>query len=786
MDHQQMLQQGLAHHQNGQRAQAEALYRRVLEQQPNNVEALHLLAVLAHEAGRNDVAVELLRRAISINPMAPELHRNIARVLEALGKWDGAINAYRSAFSLQPQNAQVLNDLGNALRARGNFDEAIKTLQTAIQLDPNLPDLHNNLAVTLLEMKQPEQAITAAQKAISLQPNFPQAIYNLGIALAQTSRKSQAVDTYEKVLALDPNFSSARSNLGILLYDMGQYDQSLATFRQALSLTPNDARLHYNLGNVLEKKGQVEAAIASFRSAIALRPADPDAHNNLGCALHSLGRMDEAVIALKQALILRPVYAEAQTNMGNVLYEKGEVEQAIECYRKALLAKPLFPDAWNNLGNALCAGGLIDDAMVCFVKARALKPYDATVFSNLIYSMHYNPAYDWPAIKGKLTIWNTDHAQPLRNLIQRHDNQPDAERPLRIGYVSPDFRQHVVGLNMLPLLREHDRSQFKITCYAQVLRPDGITASLQPHADAWRNILGMTDADVAKLIVQDQIDILVDLTLHCAHHRLLVFARKPAPIQFSYLGYCSSTGVETIDYRFSDPYLDPPEMDGEYIEKTIRLPRTYWCYQPPSVVADPVALPAVSNGYITFGCLNNFAKVSDPALQLWAKILLSVPKSRLILHAQWGSHRQRVLDQFHQQGVAADRVEFVAKQLTQEYLRTYNKIDIALDPFPYGGGITTCDALWMGVPVITLEGKTAVGRGGKSILSNIGLAELVAQSSEKYQQIAATLAGDLSRLSALRSGLRKTMKSSSLMNAPAFARDVEAAYRRVWREWCTV
>ena len=445
--------------------------------------------------------------------------------------------------------------------------------------------------------------------------------------------------------------------------------------------------------------------------------------------------------------------------------------------------QPNFAEARNNLGNALTDVGQLDAAIASYQNAMSLNPAAPDFHSNLILTLHYHPAHDARSIAAELENWNRQHAQPRRKFIRRHANDKNPDRLLRIGYLSPDFREHVVAQNLLPLLRHHDRSQFEIACYALLRRPDTMTARVKETAHRWREIAHLSDEQVAEQIRTDQIDILVDLALHSADNRLPIFAHKPAPVQVSYLGYCGSTGIPEMDYRFSDPYLDPPDA-AHYVEKTWRLPRTYWCYQPWSAAAEPAQVPALKSGYITFGCLNNFTKVSPPALELWAKILNQVPQSRLILHAPAGSHRAAVTERFSRFGVAPDRLIFLPKQPWKIYTQTYSQIDIALDPFPYNGGITTCDSLWMGVPVITLSGQTPVGRAGRSILASLGLPELIASTADDYLKIATDLAADLPRLSALRQGMRPRMLASPLMDAPTFARDVEAAYRQIWRTYC--
>jgi predicted O-linked N-acetylglucosamine transferase (SPINDLY family) len=396
--------------------------------------------------------------------------------------------------------------------------------------------------------------------------------------------------------------------------------------------------------------------------------------------------------------------------------------------------------------------------------------------------MHYlldDPA----ALLDANLAWDERHGRPLEQFRKPHTKDPSPDRRLRIGYVSPSFCNHVTGRNLLPLWREHDRGEFEIFFYSDVARPDRWTDRFRSLAGNWREIAGRSDEDFAELIARDQIDILVDTAMHMAGNRLVAFARKPAPLQITFGGYPSGTGLAAMDYRISDPYLDPPgESDRFYVEKSLHLPASYWCYdaegmelsQSPEVGPQPAAVL----NRITFGCLNNFCKVSDAALALWARVLDATPGSRLLLLAPPGVARQRVLK------FLGDRVDFVESQPRREYLLTYQRIDLGLDTIPYNGHTTSLDSLWMGVPVVTLIGKTAVGRAGFSQLSNLGLSDLAAESPDQFVKIAASLVGDLPRLRRLRWTLRQKMRASPLTDAGKFTRSIEAAYRSVWRQWC--
>jgi protein O-GlcNAc transferase len=510
------------------------------------------------------------------------------------------------------------------------------------------------------------------------------------------------------------------------------------TIEQALELAEQSRR-----------GGRLAEAESVYRQLLQQQPNLPGAHNDLGLVLREMRKWDESAAAHRMALALNPEFPEAWTNLGAVERTLGRIEQAVDCHRRALQINP------NHSG----------------------------IHSNLLYALHFLEGCDGAAILREARQWDERHARALAPGPAPRSAKDRGNRRLRVGYVSPDFRQHVVGSNLLPILQQHDRRRFEIFCYSSVARPDSLTEEIRRHVENWRDIASVDDQRAAQIVGEDKIDILVDLTLHMARNRLLVFARKRAPVQATYLGYCSTTGLSAMDYRLSDPYLDPPGGDlSVYRERTILLPRTYWRYRPGGATPEVSALPALSGGGVRFGCLNSFAKVSPAALKLWAKVLRAVPGSLLLLHAPADSCRRAAARMMETEGVAAHRLEFVPRQEWDEYIQTYQRIDIALDPFPYGGGITTCDALWMGAPVVSLVGRTAVGRGGKSILNNLGLSQLAADTPERYVQIAAGLAGDLGQLAALRSDLRRRMRNSPLMDGAGLARDIESAYERMWSD----
>jgi len=782
----QQLESGISHHRAGRLAEAEKIYRQVLAHQPDHAEALNLLGVLAGQAGQLNAAVELIRRAIRLKPDLAQAHCNLGVVLKRNGRLDDAIDSYRQAVCLKPDYAEAHSNLGNALLAVGQLDEAIASHRQAVRLVPDLAEAHFNLGIALQRKGPLDEAIVAYRQAVLLKPDHAEAHNNLGSALRDIGQLDESIAACRQAVRLKPDYAEAHNNLGNTLCDVRQLDEAVASYRQAIRLKPDYVEAHNNLGNVLRDKGQLDEAIAACRQALRLKPDLAEAHVNLANALRDMRQPDEAVAACRQAIRLNPDFAGAHSTLGAAFKDMGQLDDAIAACRHAIRLKPDFAEAHCNLANALKDVGQLDQAIACYRQAMRLKPGDCFTHSNLIYTLHYHPHDDGRMIQEGLRLWNRQHAEPLQKFILPHTNNRDPHRRLRIGYVSPDFSDHPVGRFLLPLLANHDHQCVEVFAYAKVPAPDATTRRLRAHTDAWRDVVGLSDAQAADLIRQDRIDVLVDLSLHTANNCLLIFAQKPAPVQVTYLAYPGSSGLTTMDYRLSDPYLDPPGADeSAYSEQTLRLPETYWCYSITRPAPEPPPLPATAAGYITFGCLNNFVKVSPPALDLWADILQAIPRSRLILHSNPGTHLDVVRERFAGKGISPDRLEFYLEWGNwPKYLQTYGRIDLALDPFPYGGGTTTCDGLWMGVPVVSLAGKTAVGRAGLSLLSNVGLPDLVANTPEQYVRLAVSLANDLPRLKDLHSTLRQRMQVSPLMDAPRFAGNIEAAYRQMWRTWC--
>lgn len=600
----------------------------------------------------------------------------------------------------------------------------------------------------------------------------------------QIAQIDAAIAHFRRVIEQAPRDADAHNNLGTALAAKGEVSEAEQSYRRAIELQPELVGPHNNLGEVFRKTGRLDEATTCYRRAIEFDPECAAAHNNLGIVLHVQGKYAEAAASYRRCLELNPHVAEVYSNLANVLRDDGDLDGATDSLQQALKLKPDSAAIWTNCGNVLKDAGRWEETLDAFRRATELDP-SPVMHSSLVYMQTFCPGFDAQTLQEELKQWNERHAQPLVRLCRPHENNRDPSRRLRIGYVSADFRDHVVGRNVLPLLEHHDHGNFHVTLYFNANNGDDLTTRFQQAADQWRSIFGQSDESVAEQIRQDQIDILVDLSLHMAGSRLPVFARKPAPVQVTFAGYPGSTGLDTIDYRLSDPYLDPPGVDESvYPESTYRLPHSFWCYDPQSNEPAVSPLPALQKGLITFGCLNNFCKVNHDVLDLWARVLHRSPRSKLLLLAKEGSYRRRSLDFFLGRGIAAERILFQPLLKRQDYLALYHNIDVGLDTLPYNGHTTSLDSYWMGVPVVTLVGKTVVGRAGLSQLTNLCLTELAATSAEEYVRLAVGLAADLPRLQTLRSTLRDRMRQSPLMDSAGFTRGIEATYRTMWRTWC--
>lgn len=615
---------------------------------------------------------------------------------------------------------------------------------------------------------------------------------NILLVKAQKMIEQGSLQAARSILAdlveQQPACPEIRAALGKVCSYQQDYPTAVTHLEQALQADPHDLETLFNLGYVYGAVGRYEESIDCLRQLKRHTPQLPALYRWEGVALDRLGRGGEALQAFQEALRLKPDYDEALAGLGNLLFNNKQMEKAERYLQWAVTIAPEKSAYHNDLGRVYRQQGRMEEAVACYRKALELEPASFAAASNILYGLCYLDTVtpESRAVQHR-TLARLFYPAPEKPVF-RLSRKP-AGSLLHIGYVSGDFGTHSVAYFLEPILRHHDRQQFKIFCYSSRGVPDETTSRIKGMELVWRDIMGVPAKTAAAQIAQDGIDILVDLSGHTAGHRLDLFALKPAPVQVSWIGYPHSTGLAQIDYYLSDNRCDPPGMtDQLYTEQVWRLPRVFSCYVPPMAFPAVAPAPFQQNGYITFGSFNNFAKVNQATIRLWAQLLLKVSGSRLILKsaALGGSAlQQAVREAFARCGVSSERIllhSFAAS--TTEHLACYNQVDIALDTYPYHGTTTTCEALWMGVPVVSLAGSCHLSRVGVSFLSAVGLEELVARTADEYIAIAAALAGNMERLLCLRENLRAMLAVSPLLDGPGVTRELEDAYRQMTAAAC--
>jgi len=540
----------------------------------------------------------------------------------------------------------------------------------------------------------------------------------------------------------------------IQYYQSGDLKQSKFFCEKILKLQPHNAEVLYFLGIIEAQLKNYDLSINYIQSSLAINPANAEAYLALGASFQHKGNIDDAIAYYQKTVHMNPNSAEAFDALGYAFQIKGNPVESETYYRHSVKINP-------------------DNYVSC---------------QNILFLMLYNYRYSTENIFSEHLQFADHFEKPLLSHITSYTNDKTLQRRLRICYISPDFRKHPVAYFIEPVLAAHNRKQFEVFCYSLVLTEDDVTKRLQEHTDHWRNIHGISDENAAELIRKDGIDILIDLAGHTSNNRILLFARKPAPVQISWIGYLATTGLSTMDYKIVDSYTNPPGITEQfYTEKLLRLPESLWCYMPDKDSPEVAQLPALRAGYITFGSFNNFMKISYETVSVWSTILQSVPDSRLLLKTLFFYDTticQNIVDMFAHRGIAAERIVLLPWETSPKHLESYNLIDIGLDTFPFNGGATTCEAMWMGVPVITLAGTAYHSRIGASLLSNIGLPELVAKTYAEYIKIAVQQAGDIENLRALRERMREMMAHSPLTDSKRFIDNLENAYRQIWQNWC--
>lgn len=740
-------------HQSGKIEQAESLYREILQENSEDPSALHGLGLVAYQSGAFDAAVSLFTQAVAGRLDYIQALNNLGNALSAVERYVEALPRYNHVLELVPDHIGALANRANCLRSLGRRTDALQDFEAVLAVDPDYHLARMNYGKTLLELGRFTDSISEFDIAGIQHPEDTDVHFHKGLALSLDEEFDGAIDAFDQCLRLDPKNTEALFKRGYAETHCDRRDAAQISYRLALELDPDHTAAHNNLGNLLASLGQYDEAATQYELALKRVPHRVDIIDNLGLALRKAGRFDEAFETFDRALKLNPNFGSALNNLGAAYQCIGDIENAADYYLRALKVEPDENSAEKN-----------------YLFALLNLP---GISSEELYARHR-----------KLRRRHTRTDLASKSFPER---ARDTNRRLKIGYLSSDFRTHVISLNLLPLISEHDHETCEIYLYAEVEHADQLTDMFKDHADHWRPTVDMSDAEVACMIEGDNIDILVCMAGRFDQNRPLVAAHRPAPIQVSFHD-CATSGLDDMDYWLSDSYLHPENSPEQFSEELYRLP-VFYQYPAPEGIPDIGPLPAIRNGHVTFASFNKPEKVNDEVVALWSEVLKAVPESQLLLKYfnlyQEPKLQERWLARFAEHGITAERLILRAKNDARNtHLEIYNEVDIALDPFPFNGATTTFEALSMGAPVITLLGNHFVDRVAASILHHSGHGDLVADSPSAYVEIARGLATDLPRLSSIRSRLRPDLAASPICDAPTYARNVEAAYRDIWRRWC--
>lgn len=596
------------------------------------------------------------------------------------------------------------------------------------------------------------------------------------VRLHQRGRVSEAIALYRKILALDPRHPQAHSNLGVALRGQGLLQEAERHYRQAIAIKPDFADAYVNLANMLMRR-RPDEAIGFYKRAVELKPGDAGVLYNYGLTLQQQGFTEEAVYAYRRALALRPQFADAWNNLGLALADQNKLGEASDAYRQSIVCDANSPQAYNNLGLVLQEQGLLDDAVTAFNHATALDPESTDAAANRVFSELYRPGVKLEDMLRLAGQWSVVPRPAANDSSERNTQRP------RLGFVSGDFRQHAVGFLVISALENLSRLGFEIVCYSNSPRGDVLTDRFRRSSTVWRDVFAMDDAQLESQIRTDNIGILFDLSGYSRGNRLPVFRRRPAPIQIAWIGYPATSGVAEMDYMLSDKWQTPEGTDVFYSEKLLRLPHSYVVFDPPADAPEPGPLPALANGFVTFGSFNGLKKINEHVIAVWANILQLVPSARLLLKSpalDCPDTRLRTIARFSAAGVGRARLELVGSSSPQDHIRAMTRADIALDSFPYSGGMTTLEALWMGLPVVSWPGETFASRHSLGYLSTIGLEGLAVSRLDAYVNLAIQLAQDTGYLSGLRESMRRRISASPLMDQDGFSRDLSNILMAIW------
>ncbi len=783
-----LFEEAQRYHGANKYAEAANFYHQCLQIDPDHADSLHYLGIIAHQTGDSSTATALLEHAHAIANDDIDILLNLGIILGAQQRFNEAASCFHKILMISPKNPKALFQIGMLFYDQKMYSEAEKSLRALLQEKEDDYDAWNALGLALKYQNRFPEALATFHYVLEKKPGFRDSLVNLANGYYTIGKHEVAEKYLHEGLALYPDDIDLNYNLALIRMHHREWPEAIALHEKILKQKPNYYDSLTALGNIYDQMDKVDLAEKYYDNAIAANPTHGLAYNNKGSLLMHNKRYEEAEQCFNQAIHLRPENAFAYINKGNMLHQLTRTDEAIENFKTAIRLEPSNPAAYSNYGNLLKGQGKLVEAMPLYKKAIECDKSFSTAINNYLFCAHYDADFSPEDLfRDHVTYARliSDNVTPFGH----YENAPDAERKLRVGFISGDLREHPVAFFIEPDFEYHDPQKMEIFCYVNQYTKDldAVSDRLKAHVEHWTNIMSLSDKQVAEKIREDGIDILIDLSGHTALNRLGVFAYKPAPIQCTWIGYFDTTGLPTMDYIITDKYLLPPEEEHLYVEKPLRMPEHSAVFALPTFPIDVAPLPALKNGYITFGSFNALAKITDTVLSTWADILHAVPNSRLYFkNASFddkGSleiYKQKLINL----GITLDRVTFDGKSPLKEYYRCYNNIDIALDPFPYNGGTTSLGTLWMGVPLVNLKGDRLISHVGETCLYAVGHPEWIARDKQEYVKIAVDLAGDIQKLTELRSTLRKKLEKSPLCDGPRHAANLEKTLRGAWREWC--
>lgn len=763
-------------------AEACDLAGRLIEQTPDHAKAWHLLGLARLMGGEVAAARDALDMAARLNPQDAEVFDHLGVAANQLGDAAAAEAAHVKSLAIDPRRAESWLNAAKSHRDAARIGKAVAAYQQALILRPGWPQALCGLAEVFRQEGESEAALGCYEQVLAADRGNVEALIGRADTLVAIDREGEALQTLDQALKEQPGVAALWAALGALLFDVDRRDDAVACYERAIGIEPQNVATLVNFSAVLLGMGQGSRAIPQLEAATAIDARQPQAWANLGAAYVSCNRRPEGLVAYRRALAEGGEgIAAIHNNLGDLLRDLGELADAEAHFRKAVELFAAYAEARVGLGTVLLEQGKAEAAVEAFRGALVVDPASQSAASNLLYAHNFLVELDRPAYRQALRQFG----EIVRAKARPFTEWPAAAergRALRVGFVSGDLVSHPVGYFLRHVMPGLQAAGLETVAYYNHTVEDQVTAAIAGSVSAFHRVSGLSDAALAQQIHADRIDILVDLSGHTARHRLAVFAWKPAPVQVSWM-YFASTGVAEIDYFIADRDVLPESQRTDFVEQPFYLPDTYYCFSAPEFDLAPAPLPMLVNGYPTFGCCNRISKLNDEVIALWAKLLLRVPTARLLLKATQFNDAATVAamrGRFAEQGVGAERLILEGPSSREDYLAGYSRIDVALDPFPFAGGTTTIEGLWMGVPVVTLAGDRMAGRQGVSILNTLGMRDWIADDRARYLDLAARVVSDPVALAQTRAGLRARLANSALFDAPAFARKLADALRVIW------